>query len=197
MKLYTFPDLERAYKMGRMKGQADLTGDDHLYPGPTEMIDLVKPILDVPDYVVEDVKRKQNIKRLSNQIALSPRIIVSAILLACGEIAWPMTITRDILTRPSRVATTQKTREVDDITIPRLIGYLLVYLHTTSTFNGIGTVFGSRNPDTIRHGVHSMNGAVKTSNKAALLHDKVISILIEWDYDVTPLPQKLRMLNSK
>lgn len=190
MKLYTHSQLELAFKQGRLKGQADLSPEEKLFPSFTEFAASLS-VPEVDEMVYEEVVRKSNILRLKNRKDLTPRAIIGAVARATNEMEGV-----DGVHYSELILKSQAGREPNKITLPRFVAYYLIYLHTECTYKGIGNIFGMRDHATVLHGTKNVHGWKETDPFISKLLDKTYSILQEQDYHLNKHPRKINQFND-
>ena len=186
LKLYTYKQLESAFREGRMKGQSDITGVEWVWGNMARYLNTPDPIEMSMD-IYNTVIRKMNADKGRAPDSLTYRPIIAAVTRATHEIDGVIGVSYNEL-----ITHNGNRRNPDAIATPRMLCYYLCYIHTDHTYQGIGDIFGKRKHDTVLKGARKMYHwcNLKNSMEGELL-DQTYTILQGQGYTTTPLKRKL------
>ena len=139
VKVFEADQLIRAFKAGRRKGQADISGDSGLFPSEMEVLSSSTCVEIMVEKLV-NIKR-ETVRKKNNRTLTANAIIESVVECWQG-------VTVDELKN-------NKTRK-REFGFPMQVCFYFLYLHTNHTLLGIGRFFNNRAHDVVLKGARNI-----------------------------------------
>lgn len=186
MRLFTDDQLQKAFEAGERKSLYPLAK-----PGFIEWQKTITPIVVTPESL-ETAKMDTAIGRLGGRRPLTVRAILSAITKATHTLSGINGVAYHELVEPSETGKKGEER----LTHPRMIGFYMCFIHTDSTYRGVGRLFGNRTHATVMNGVKNIVAWRENDPKIAALLHETYSILKGQGYAYPIHPRKINQFND-
>lgn len=148
IKLYTGDDLKRSFLNGRQKGQADVTGDNGMFPDYPEFSQTVNPIeLQIDEFYIAIGKTKTRLIR--SLIPITKESIIRAV---CAETATNPAVP---IVEYDQLVNNQTRQKL--YYFPMQTCFYMLYLHIKDIgYREIGRIFGGRKHDVVIKGARNI-----------------------------------------